>query len=104
MMAEANQGQNQGQGGPPEKVMPSKSNKFPSMMSVNEYGKYQNVVKEEKKTKKTQEHKPNVYGYTFSPLLSEELIQDMKRTQGSFFVGVNISNLLKLLIRSILLF
>ena len=75
-------------------VMPSKSSKFPTMMSVNEYNKYQNVVKEEKNKKDTQEHKPNVYGYTFSPLLSEELIQDMKRTQGSFFVGVNIANLL----------
>jgi len=80
---------------PPPPVIPSKSSKFPTMMSVNEYNQYQNAVEEEEKNKKdTQEHKPNVYGYTFSPLLSEELIQDMKRTQGSFFVGVNIANLL----------
>ena len=78
----------------PQPVMPSKTSKFPTMMSVNEYSQYQNVVKEENKKKNTQEHKPNVYGYTFSPLLSEELIKDMKRTQGSFFVGVNIANLL----------
>ena len=79
---------------PAQPKAPSKSSKFPTMMSVNEYKNYQNVVKEEKKKKETQDHKPNVYGYTFSPLLSEELIQDMKRTQGSFFVGVNIANLL----------
>jgi hypothetical protein len=91
MMMQANQGQGQLMG-PPQPPMPSKSNKFPTMMSVNEYKNYQNVLKEEKKA--TQEHKPNVYGYTFSPLISEQLIKDMKRTQGSFFVGVNISNLL----------
>ena len=87
-----NQGQ-QGPPGPPPKVMPTKSSKFPSMMSVDEYGKYQNLVKEEKAKSAPQEHKPNVYGYTFSPLISEDIIKDMKRTQGSFLVGVNISNL-----------
>ena len=89
------QGPPQGQmeQGPPPKEMPSKSSKFPSMMTVNEYGKYKNLVKEEKKKIEPQSHKPNVYGYTFSPLISEEIIKDMKRTQGSFLVGVNISNL-----------
>ena len=69
-----------------------KSSKFPALMDMKTYNEYQGVVKEESKHK-TQEHKPNVYGYTFSPLLSENILQDMKRTQGSFFVGVNIANL-----------
>ena len=69
------------------------SNKFPSLMDVKTYNQYQESVKEEKKYN-IQEHKPNIYGYTFSPLISEEIMQNMRRTQGSFFVGVNISNLL----------
>ena len=81
------------EGGPPPKVMPTESSKFPQMMSVDEYGSYQKVVKEEKAKTEPQSHKANVYGYTFSPLISEEIIKDMKRTQGSFLVGVNISNL-----------
>ena len=83
----------QGPQGPPPKEMPKKSSKFPSMMTVAEYDKYQKLVKEEKEKIEPQIHKPNVYGYTFSPLISEEIIKDMKRTQGSFLVGVNISNL-----------
>jgi len=83
----------QGQEGPPPKVMPTESSKFPTMMTVPEYDKYQTLIKEEKAKANPQEHKPNVYGYVFSPLISEAIIKDMKRTQGSFLVGVNISNL-----------
>lgn len=82
-----------GQGQPGQ---PSKSKKYPTMMNTNEYKAYQDAVKkeEEEKAKQTQSQKTNVYGYVFSPLLSEELMKDMKRTQGSFFVGVNIANLI----------
>lgn len=75
---------------------PSKSKSYPTMMNPNEYKEYQSTVKkeEEEKAKQTQSQKTNVYGYVFSPLLSEELMKDMKRTQGSFFVGVNIANLM----------
>jgi len=69
-----------------------KSSTFPALMDMKTYNEYKHVIKEESKHK-TQEHKPNVYGYTFSPLLSENIMQDMKRTQGSFLVGVNIANL-----------
>jgi hypothetical protein len=79
--------------GPPPKALPSKASKFPSMMTVDEYKQYQKVVKEEKVKSEPQEHKPNVYGYTFSPLISEDIIKDMRKTQGSFLVGVNIANL-----------
>ena len=73
-----------------------KSKKYPTMMNSTEYKSYQDTVKkeEEEKAKQTQSQKTNVYGYVFSPLLSEELMKDMKRTQGSFFVGVNIANLM----------
>jgi hypothetical protein len=76
------------------KKMQSKSSKYPTMMDVKTYNEYKNVVKEEEGRDKTQEHAPNIYGYTFSPLISAQLMEDMKRTQGSFFVGVNLSNLL----------
>ena len=74
----------------------SKSKSYPTMMNPNEYKEYQSTVKNEEaeKAKQTQSQKTNVYGYVFSPLLSEELMKDMKRTQGSFFVGVNIANLM----------
>ena len=52
--------------------------------------KYQDTVKRRKEKKTNPITKPNVYGYVFSPLISEEIMKDMKRTQGSFFVGVNI--------------
>ena len=68
---------------------------YPTMMNPSEYKNYKDDVKKEDKEKKgnPQDHKPNVYGYVFSPLISEEILQDIKRTQGSFFVGVNLSNL-----------
>jgi len=83
-----------GQGQPEQQSL--KSKKYPTMMNTNEYKAYQDTVKkeEEEKAKQTQSQKTNVYGYVFSPLLSEELMKDMKRTQGSFFVGVNIANLM----------
>ena len=88
-------GQGQPGQGQPEKQS-LKSKKYPTMMNTNEYKAYQDTVKkeEEEKAKQTQSQKTNVYGYVFSPLLSEELMKDMKRTQGSFFVGVNIANLM----------
>ncbi len=76
-----------------ESNIPLKSKKFPAMMDLKTYNEYQDVITEEDK-EKIQKHSPNVYGYTFSPLISQSLMDDMKRTQGSFFVGVNISNLL----------
>jgi len=82
--------------GQPEQRQPLKSKKYPTMMNSTEYKAYQDTVnkEEEAKAKQTQSQKTNVYGYVFSPLLSEELMKDMKRTQGSFFVGVNIANLM----------
>ena len=77
--------------------MPGKASKYPAMMGIGQYAEYANAVKLEKKAKaqepKIGAHKPNVYGYVFSDLISEEILQDMKRTQGSFLVGVNLSNL-----------
>lgn len=71
---------------------PSKANKFPAMMDLSTYAKYRNVDKAEHKAKQ-RAHKPNVFGYVFSDLIREDILRDMKRTQGSFFVGVNLSNL-----------
>jgi len=70
----------------------SKLDKYPSMMNITKYKDYQNNVKKEKKENPTKEN-PDVYGYVFSPLINEEILQNMKRTQGSFFVGVNLANL-----------
>jgi len=82
------------QQGPPQQGPPpqSKTSKFPAMMNTETYGKYKDVEKAEQKYK-IGAHKPNVFGYEFSDLISEELLKDMKRTQGSFLVGVNLSNL-----------
>jgi len=73
----------------------SKLDKYPSMMNTTKYKDYQNNVKKEEKEKKENPPKenPDVYGYVFSPLINEEILQNMKRTQGSFFVGVNLANL-----------
>jgi hypothetical protein len=78
---------------PPVNKNVKKSSSFPPMMDTKTYGEYQKVMDEEKK-RASQEHKPNIYGYTFSPLISEEIMEGMRRTQGSFFIGVNISNLI----------
>ena len=71
---------------------PGKTSKFPAMMDATTYNKYREVDKIERKTKMGA-HTPNVFGYVFSDLISEEILHDMKRTQGSFFVGVNLANL-----------
>ena len=100
---EAMMQQSQGQQGPPEQQMqeqqmqggpptPSKTNKFPAMMNATTYGKYREVDKLEQKSR-IGAHKPNVFGYVFYDLISEEILKDMKRTQGSFLVGLNLSNL-----------
>ena len=82
-----------GMGGPPGAAPPqSKTSKFPAMMDLPTYAQYKNVQKQEKKLK-FGAHKPNVYGYVFSDLISEDILRDMKKTQGSFLVGVNLSNL-----------
>ena len=78
-------GMEQGPGGPPK----TKSDQFPAMMDVDTYGKY----KEVEKKSNIGAHKPTVFGYQFSDLISEEILRDMKRTQGSFLVGLNLSNL-----------
>lgn len=70
----------------------SKTSKFPAMMDLPTYAQYKDVEKQERKLK-LGAHKPNVYGYVFSDLISEDILRDMKRTQGSFLVGVNLSNL-----------
>jgi hypothetical protein len=81
------------QGGPPPGgPTPSKASQFPAMMTVDTYDKYKQVDKAERKSR-IGAHKPNVFGYVFSDLISEEILKDMKRTQGSFLVGVNLSNL-----------
>ena len=76
----------------PETGIQSKTSKFPAMMDVATYGKYRNIDKAEQKAK-IGSHKPNVFGYVFSDLISEDILRDMKRTQGSFLVGINLSNL-----------
>jgi hypothetical protein len=70
---------------------PSKTSAFPAQMDLPTYAQYKSVEKEEKK--RLGAHKPNVYGYVFSDLISEDILRDMKKTQGSFLVGVNLSNL-----------
>ena len=75
----------------------NKTSKFPAMMGLPEYAQYSKVDKAEQLQKKKDfrfgAHKQKMYGYMFSDLISEELLRDIKRTQGSFLVGVNLSNL-----------
>ena len=85
----------QAQMGPPLAAPASpagKTSQFPAMMDVATYGQYKAIDKEEHKAN-IRAHKPNVFGYVFSDLISEDIMRDMRRTQGSFFVGVNLSNL-----------
>jgi len=73
---------------------PDKTNKFPAMMDLPTYAQYRDVEKQEQKRKlKFGAHKPTVFGYVFSDLISEEILRDMKRTQGGFLIGVNLNNL-----------
>ena len=73
----------------------SKLDKYPAMMDITKYKDYQDdVKKEDKETMQIPpKQNPDVYGYVFSPLINEEILQNMRRTQGSFFVGVNLANL-----------
>lgn len=80
------------QQGPPVPGAPGKVSQFPALMDPTTYDKYKKVEKIERKSK-MEAHTPNVFGYVFSDLISEEILHDMKRTQGSFFVGVNLANL-----------
>jgi hypothetical protein len=85
--------QQQDIGGQPP--LPDKTYKFPAMMDLPTYAAYKDVDKEEQRENKLKfgAHKPNVFGYVFSDLISEEILRDMKRTQGGFLIGVNLSNL-----------
>ena len=77
---------------PPGQSIQGKTSKFPAIMDAPTYDKYRQVEKLERQNKMGS-HTPNVFGYVFSDLISEEILHEMKRTQGSFFVGVNLSNL-----------
>jgi hypothetical protein len=78
------------QGPPP----PSRTKQFPAQMSLGQYAQYRNVEKQEQRNKlKFGAHKPTVFGYVFSDLISEDILRDMKRTQGGFLIGVNLNNL-----------
>jgi len=71
-----------------------KTSKFPAMMDLPTYAQYKQVEKKQQQEKlKFGAHKPQVFGYVFSDLISEDILRDMKRTQGSFLVGVNLNNL-----------
>lgn len=78
-----------------QSVPSDKSSKYPAMMNLPTYAKYKNAEQREKKERKLKmgAHKPTVYGYVFSDLLSEEVLRDIKKTQGSFLIGVNLNNL-----------
>ena len=74
-------------------IQPQQQNirKYPAMMNVDTYKQYQ---KNEEKVRKSKPQKsPKDYGYYFSDLLSEDILKDMKRTQGSFLIGVNLNKL-----------
>ena len=70
------------------------SDTFPAMMGLPEYSQYSNVIKKEKNNRtNVGANNNNKNGYFFSDLISEKNLRNMKRTQGSFLVGVNINNL-----------
>ena len=74
---------------------PNKTSKYPAMMDLPTYAAYKDIEKKEKEDKKLKfgSHKPNVFGYVFSDLISEGILRDMRKTQGSFLIGVNLNNL-----------
>jgi hypothetical protein len=81
-------------GSPQQSMRPSKTNKFPAMMDLPTYAQYKDAERKEREEKlKFGAHKPQVFGYVFSDLISEELLRDMKKTQGGFLIGVNLNNL-----------
>ena len=67
--------------------------KYPAMMNLGEYGRYKKDV--EKLDKNRPVKRATTYGYMFSDLLREDIMREMKRTQGSFLVGVNLANLFR---------
>ena len=70
------------------------SDTFPAMMGLPEYSQYSNVIKKEKNNRtNVGANNNNKNGYFFSDLINEKNLRNMKRTQGSFLVGVNINNL-----------
>jgi len=71
------------------------SDKFPATMGVSEYENYKEVSNNEQNNKKTKigSNNNNKNGYFFSDLISEKNLRNIKRTQGSFLVGVNLNNL-----------
>lgn len=79
--------------------LPSKANQYPSQMTLPQYADYKKTIKVEKEQKEQKDklkfgaHKQNVFGYVFSDLIREDLLRDVKRTQGSFLVGLNLNNL-----------
>ena len=76
---------------PPSSV---KTSKFPAMMDLPTYAQYRDIERQDEKKKlKFGAHKPTVFGYVFSDLISEDILRDMKRTQGGFLIGVNLNNL-----------
>jgi len=74
------------------KTIQAKVNNYPALMDVATYKNYDKDVKQLQQSSMGA-HKPNVYGFEFSNLINEELLKEMKHTQGSFFVGINLSNL-----------
>jgi hypothetical protein len=74
----------------------NKASQYPSQMTLPQYADYKKMMKVEKEKKdklKFGAHKQNVYGYVFSDLINEDLLRDVKRTQGSFLIGLNLNNL-----------
>jgi len=65
--------------------------KYPATVPIGEYNQFK------KDEKLVQKNKPlkraATFGYMFSDLLREDIVREMKRTQGSFLVGVNLTNL-----------
>ena len=81
------------QQGPPPQQGPSKAKGYPAQMDLKTYAEYSKAEKAERKNKP--QKRASLYGYVFSDLLREDIVRDMKRTQGSFLVGVNLTNLFK---------
>tara|TARA_B100000575_G_scaffold242703_1_gene206169 strand:+ start:3081 stop:4007 length:927 start_codon:yes stop_codon:yes gene_type:complete len=73
-----------------KKKVENQINKAPAQMSLEQY-KSLNKPLEPKKVMNIRD--PLVFEYMFSPLLSEKQMIDAKQSQGSFFVGVNLTKL-----------
>lgn len=62
---------------------------YPAMMNVETYQKYKNDMKSKAKNNSKMVYDDN----KSSNLMDETVLRNMKQTQGSFFVGVNLFNL-----------